>query len=162
MEVGDAECAVLPDPVFVGSAFLQESLPAGNPDGDDDKVYFFFSETGKEFDYFENTIVSRIARVCKVGARQWGRGGGNAPRLSLIRGAWGGHGTALCIAVCWFPDALGRSLQETPLWHLQLCSAQPMASVAAVSLLEGTQTYPPPAPHFPSPGNTAVPVPPQN
>lgn len=72
MEMRDAECAVLPDPVFVGSAFLQESLPAGNPDGDDDKVYFFFSETGKEFDYFENTIVSRIARVCKVGARQWG------------------------------------------------------------------------------------------
>ncbi|NWR80396.1 SEM4B protein, partial [Centropus unirufus] len=55
----------LQDPVFVGSAYLRESLPAGNPDGDDDKVYFFFSETGKEFDYFENTIVSRIARVCK-------------------------------------------------------------------------------------------------
>ncbi|RMB94149.1 hypothetical protein DUI87_28954 [Hirundo rustica rustica] len=46
-------------------AYLRESLPAGNPEGDDDKVYFFFSETGKEFDYFENTIVSRIARVCK-------------------------------------------------------------------------------------------------
>ncbi|KAI1235304.1 Semaphorin-4B, partial [Lamprotornis superbus] len=56
---------VPPDPAFVGSAYLRESLPAGNPEGDDDKVYFFFSETGKEFDYFENTIVSRIARVCK-------------------------------------------------------------------------------------------------
>ncbi|NXN31820.1 SEM4B protein, partial [Nycticryphes semicollaris] len=55
----------LQDPVFVGSAYLRESLPAGNIEGDDDKVYFFFSETGKEFDYFENTIVSRIARVCK-------------------------------------------------------------------------------------------------
>ncbi|NXO04845.1 SEM4B protein, partial [Rhinopomastus cyanomelas] len=55
----------LQDPVFVGSAYLRESLPAGNPEGDDDKVYFFFSETGKEFDYFESTIVSRIARVCK-------------------------------------------------------------------------------------------------
>ncbi|XP_063268979.1 semaphorin-4B isoform X2 [Prinia subflava] len=55
----------LQDPAFVGSAYLRESLPAGNPEGDDDKVYFFFSETGKEFDYFENTIVSRIARVCK-------------------------------------------------------------------------------------------------
>ncbi|XP_067161393.1 semaphorin-4B [Apteryx mantelli] len=55
----------LQDPVFVGSAYLRESLPPGNPEGDDDKVYFFFSETGKEFDYFENTIVSRIARVCK-------------------------------------------------------------------------------------------------
>ncbi|NXA36149.1 SEM4B protein, partial [Eudromia elegans] len=55
----------LQDPVFVGSAYLRESLPVGNPEGDDDKIYFFFSETGKEFDYFENTIVSRIARVCK-------------------------------------------------------------------------------------------------
>lgn len=34
--------------------------------GDDDKIYFFFSEAGKEFDFFDNTIVSRIARVCKV------------------------------------------------------------------------------------------------
>ncbi|NWX94472.1 SEM4B protein, partial [Nothoprocta pentlandii] len=40
-------------------------LPAAGRHGDDDKIYFFFSETGKEFDYFENTIVSRIARVCK-------------------------------------------------------------------------------------------------
>uniref|UniRef100_A0A803VY52 Semaphorin 4B n=1 Tax=Ficedula albicollis TaxID=59894 RepID=A0A803VY52_FICAL len=64
---GPAALRVLvpPDPAFVGSAYLRESLPAGNPEGDDDKVYFFFSETGKEFDYFENTIVSRIARVCK-------------------------------------------------------------------------------------------------
>lgn len=54
------------DPAFVGSAFIQESLPKGNAVGDDDKVYFFFSEAGKEFDFFENTIVSRIARVCKV------------------------------------------------------------------------------------------------
>lgn len=50
----------------MGSAFIQESLPKGNPVGDDDKIYFFFSEAGKEFDFFDNTIVSRIARVCKV------------------------------------------------------------------------------------------------
>ncbi|XP_059570460.1 semaphorin-4B isoform X2 [Alligator mississippiensis] len=55
----------LQDPVFVGSAYLHESQLPGGPGGDDDKVYFFFSETGKEFDYFANTIVSRIARVCK-------------------------------------------------------------------------------------------------
>ncbi|XP_054900895.1 semaphorin-4B-like [Poeciliopsis prolifica] len=55
----------LQDPVFVGSAFIEESQPAGNPVGDDDKIYFFFSEAGKEFDFFDNTIVSRIARVCK-------------------------------------------------------------------------------------------------
>ncbi|TNN50229.1 Semaphorin-4B [Liparis tanakae] len=55
----------LQDPVFVGSAFIEESQPAGNAVGDDDKIYFFFSEAGKEFDFFDNTIVSRIARVCK-------------------------------------------------------------------------------------------------
>ena len=54
------------DPVFVGSAYIEESQPIGNPVGDDDKIYFFFSEAGKEFDFFDNTIVSRIARVCKV------------------------------------------------------------------------------------------------
>uniref|UniRef100_F6VD85 Semaphorin-4B n=1 Tax=Monodelphis domestica TaxID=13616 RepID=F6VD85_MONDO len=53
----------LQDPAFVSSAYIPESLD--NPRGDDDKIYFFFSETGKEFDFFENTIVSRIARVCK-------------------------------------------------------------------------------------------------
>uniref|UniRef100_A0A4W5NF01 Sema domain-containing protein n=1 Tax=Hucho hucho TaxID=62062 RepID=A0A4W5NF01_9TELE len=55
----------LQDPAFVGSAYIQESLPKGNPVGDDDKIYFFFSEAGKEFEFFDNTIVSRIARVCK-------------------------------------------------------------------------------------------------
>ncbi|XP_053128382.1 semaphorin-4B isoform X2 [Hemicordylus capensis] len=55
----------LQDPFFVGSAYLPESLPPSSPQEDDDKVYFFFSETGKEFDFFEDTIVSRIARVCK-------------------------------------------------------------------------------------------------
>lgn len=50
----------------MGSAYIQESLPKGNPVGDDDKIYFFFSEAGKEFEFFDNTIVSRIARVCKV------------------------------------------------------------------------------------------------
>ncbi|XP_038124788.1 sema domain, immunoglobulin domain (Ig), transmembrane domain (TM) and short cytoplasmic domain, (semaphorin) 4Ba [Cyprinodon tularosa] len=55
----------LQDPAFVGSAYIQESLPKGNLVGDDDKIYFFFSEAGKEFDFFDNTVVSRIARVCK-------------------------------------------------------------------------------------------------
>lgn len=62
----DSIVAFLSDPAFVGSAYIQESLPKGNLVGDDDKIYFFFSEAGKEFDFFDNTIVSRIARVCKV------------------------------------------------------------------------------------------------
>ncbi|XP_006867193.1 PREDICTED: semaphorin-4B [Chrysochloris asiatica] len=53
----------LQDPAFVASAFIPESL--GSLQGDDDKIYFFFSETGQELEFFENTIVSRIARVCK-------------------------------------------------------------------------------------------------
>lgn len=48
----------------MASAYIPESL--GSLQGDDDKIYFFFSETGQEFEFFENTIVSRIARVCKV------------------------------------------------------------------------------------------------
>lgn len=52
------------DPAFVASAYIPESL--GSMEGDDDKIYFFFSETGQEFEFFDNTIVSRIARICKV------------------------------------------------------------------------------------------------
>ncbi|XP_070619630.1 semaphorin-4B isoform X2 [Erythrolamprus reginae] len=52
----------LQEPFFVGSAFLQEK---SSPEDEDGKIYFFFSETGKEFDFFEDTVVSRVARVCK-------------------------------------------------------------------------------------------------
>ncbi|XP_063781898.1 semaphorin-4B [Pseudophryne corroboree] len=56
----------LQDPDFVGLAHIQESLPKGNPVGDDDKIYFFFTETGNELgNYYDNPLVSRIARVCK-------------------------------------------------------------------------------------------------
>ncbi|KAM4038027.1 semaphorin-4B isoform 2-T2 [Anomaloglossus baeobatrachus] len=55
----------LQDPTFVGSAHIPEHLPKGNPEGDDDKIYFFFTEMAKEYDYFGNPFVSRIARVCK-------------------------------------------------------------------------------------------------
>ncbi|KAM6202403.1 semaphorin-4B [Rhynchocyon petersi] len=53
----------LQDPAFVASAYIPESM--GSVQGDDDKIYFFFSEIGQEFEFFENTIVSRIARICK-------------------------------------------------------------------------------------------------
>lgn len=105
---------VPPDPAFVGSAYLRESLPAGNPEGDDDKVYFFFSETGKEFDYFENTIVSRIARVCKVGIRQqWGLCLGCDSLLG-----WGECGTILQISSpgCLEPCSVG-SARGVPCGH---------------------------------------------
>ncbi|XP_062995112.1 semaphorin-4C [Elgaria multicarinata webbii] len=53
----------LNEPHFVGSAFIQESK--GSDRGDDDKVYFFFSERAVEFDCDIDQVVARVARVCK-------------------------------------------------------------------------------------------------
>lgn len=44
---------------FVGESFESQ-------DGDDDKIYLFFSENAKEYDFFSKVVVSRVARVCKV------------------------------------------------------------------------------------------------
>ncbi|XP_078455416.1 semaphorin-4C-like isoform X1 [Lampetra fluviatilis] len=53
----------LNEPIFVGSSFIQESV--NSTFGDDDKIYFFFTETAKEYEFYSKPIVSRIARVCK-------------------------------------------------------------------------------------------------
>ncbi|XP_015194570.2 semaphorin-4A [Lepisosteus oculatus] len=47
----------LQDPTFISSTFIPGE--SGN-----DKVYFFFSEVGKEYDFIEKFTVSRIAQVC--------------------------------------------------------------------------------------------------
>ncbi|XP_019465624.1 semaphorin-4D-like [Meleagris gallopavo] len=36
-----------------------------SPDGDDDKIYVFFTETAVEFEFYDKILVSRIARICK-------------------------------------------------------------------------------------------------
>lgn len=43
-------------------------IPEGDssPEGDDDKIYLFFSETAVEYDSYTKVDVSRVARVCKV------------------------------------------------------------------------------------------------
>ncbi|XP_067851967.1 semaphorin-4B-like isoform X2 [Heptranchias perlo] len=53
----------LNEPTFVGSALVKESLRSEV--GDDDKLYFFFSEFSKEFNYYNKLRVSRVARICK-------------------------------------------------------------------------------------------------
>lgn len=53
------------DPEFVSSAFIQQSTE-NNPTGDDDKIYFFFTEVAKEYDLYTKVKVPRVARVCKV------------------------------------------------------------------------------------------------
>ncbi|KAM6949288.1 semaphorin-4F [Aplochiton taeniatus] len=54
----------LSDPEFVSSAFIQHS-DQGNPAGDDDRIYFFFTEVAKEYDLYTKVKVPRVARVCK-------------------------------------------------------------------------------------------------
>ncbi|KAJ8374446.1 hypothetical protein SKAU_G00050260 [Synaphobranchus kaupii] len=53
----------LNEPVFVHMDVVQES--EGSSEGDDDKVYMFFSETAVEYDFPNKLMVSRVARVCK-------------------------------------------------------------------------------------------------
>ncbi|XP_060934882.1 semaphorin-4E-like [Limanda limanda] len=51
------------DPNFVHMDFVGESFDSS--DGDDDKVYLFFSENAIEYDFYSKVTVSRVARVCK-------------------------------------------------------------------------------------------------
>uniref|UniRef100_A0A665TEC9 Semaphorin-4E-like n=1 Tax=Echeneis naucrates TaxID=173247 RepID=A0A665TEC9_ECHNA len=53
----------LSEPNFVYMDFVGESVDS--PDGDDDKVYLFFSENAMEYDFYSKVAVSRVARVCK-------------------------------------------------------------------------------------------------
>ncbi|XP_072220446.1 semaphorin-4E [Leuresthes tenuis] len=53
----------LNEPNFVSMAQMPESTQS--EDGDDDKVYLFFSEAAVECDCYNKLVVSRVARVCK-------------------------------------------------------------------------------------------------
>ncbi|XP_029929740.1 semaphorin-4E-like [Myripristis murdjan] len=53
----------LQDPNFVSMAQMPESDDSN--EGDDDKVYLFFSETAVDYDFYTRLVVSRVARVCK-------------------------------------------------------------------------------------------------
>ena len=55
---------VISEPNFIYMDFVGES--SDSPDGDDDKVYLFFSENAMEYDFYSKVAVSRVARVCKV------------------------------------------------------------------------------------------------
>ncbi|XP_066503918.1 semaphorin-4E isoform X2 [Hoplias malabaricus] len=53
----------LNEPRFVYMDMVPESVDS--PQGDDDKIYVFFSEIAVEYDFYSKLIVSRVARVCK-------------------------------------------------------------------------------------------------
>lgn len=48
------------DPTFVSSTFIP----------DEEKIYFFFSEVGREYDFIDKFIVSRVSQVCVVSVKQ--------------------------------------------------------------------------------------------
>ncbi|XP_015199343.1 semaphorin-4F [Lepisosteus oculatus] len=53
----------LSDPEFVSSVFVPEKKDS--PTGDDDKIYFFFTEVANEYNFYTRVRVPRVARVCK-------------------------------------------------------------------------------------------------
>ncbi|KAI4871750.1 hypothetical protein NFI96_029491 [Prochilodus magdalenae] len=59
----DFKTSWLNEPNFIGMEHVAEAEQ--NPEGDDDKVYLFFSETAVEYDSYSKVEVSRVARVCK-------------------------------------------------------------------------------------------------
>lgn len=44
----------LEDPTFISSSFIP----------DEEKIYFFFSEVGREYDFVDKFIVSRVSQIC--------------------------------------------------------------------------------------------------
>uniref|UniRef100_A0A671N3H4 Semaphorin-4E-like n=1 Tax=Sinocyclocheilus anshuiensis TaxID=1608454 RepID=A0A671N3H4_9TELE len=55
--------SVMVEPNFIYMDVVPES--EDSPEGDDDKVYMFFSENAVEYDFYNKLVVSRVARVCK-------------------------------------------------------------------------------------------------
>ncbi|KAM9451237.1 semaphorin-4D isoform 2-T8 [Clarias gariepinus] len=53
----------LNEPSFVFADVIREG--SNSPDGDDDKIYYFFTEVSVEYDFFGKLLIPRIARVCK-------------------------------------------------------------------------------------------------
>ncbi|TMS04301.1 Semaphorin-4G [Larimichthys crocea] len=64
LKTEDAPTRWLNEADFVGSALVRESL--GSSTGDDDKIYFFFTERSQEqTTTYSHSRVARVARVCK-------------------------------------------------------------------------------------------------
>ncbi|XP_066511837.1 semaphorin-4E-like [Hoplias malabaricus] len=59
----DFKSSWLNEPNFIGMEHIAEREQS--PEGDDDKMYLFFSETAVEYDSYSKLEVSRVARVCE-------------------------------------------------------------------------------------------------
>lgn len=63
----DVFSAFLAEPSFVFADVIRESADQG--DGEDDKIYYFFTEVSVEYEFFSKLLIPRVARVCKVSVR---------------------------------------------------------------------------------------------
>ncbi|XP_057674305.1 semaphorin-4D isoform X1 [Corythoichthys intestinalis] len=53
----------LNEPSFVFADVIREG--ENSADGEDDKIYYFFTEVSVEYEFFGNLLIPRVARVCK-------------------------------------------------------------------------------------------------
>lgn len=57
----------LTEPSFVHADVIREGRY--KEVGEDDKIYFFFTEVSVEYEFFGKLLIPRVARVCKVSSR---------------------------------------------------------------------------------------------
>lgn len=57
-------CCVFTEPSFVFADVIRESR--NSAEGEDDKIYYFFTEVSVEYEFYGKLLIPRIARVCKV------------------------------------------------------------------------------------------------
>lgn len=95
----------------------------GSFTGDDDKIYFFFSERAVEYDCYSEQVVARVARVCKVpGSTVVGRGspeglaGADQPCLLAI--CQGDMGGARTLQKKWTTFLKARLVCSAPDWKV--------------------------------------------
>lgn len=55
---------VFTEPSFVFADVIRESK--NSAEGEDDKIYYFFTEVSVEYEFYGKLLIPRIARVCKV------------------------------------------------------------------------------------------------
>lgn len=57
-------CALIVEPSFVFADVIREGK--NRAAGEDDKIYYFFTEVSVEYEFFGKLLIPRVARVCKV------------------------------------------------------------------------------------------------
>lgn len=60
-------CPSFTEPSFVFADVIREGR--NQADGEDDKIYYFFTEVSVEYEFFGKLLIPRVARVCKVSTR---------------------------------------------------------------------------------------------